>query len=116
MDILAIDMRREVREAIELLLPHSPVVAVLPMRNQIRKESGGRAVGPSPARKILREARADQAFLQVVECILWNGHGERLDLNGAVGLHLVTFRLSLKEPVQPELHLHTMRSLGKIRS
>jgi hypothetical protein len=78
-DVLAVDLRGEVVELVEPCLTGTPVVGVVPVRDQLPQEAQLGPVVPARVGDLLREPRAREALPEVVEDILGDVDVERLD-------------------------------------
>lgn len=79
-DVGAVDLGRELIEAVHARLARSPVVLVAPVRDEILEVAELGAVVPARAGELLREACPCEALMQVVEDRLRNVDAVRGDV------------------------------------
>ncbi|HVJ55267.1 MAG TPA: hypothetical protein VM689_22595 [Aliidongia sp.] len=82
MDTLAIDVGRELREAVQSPLGRAPIEAVPPMIHEAAQIGDVGAVLPADILGLIRPARPPEPFLEILDIRLGHGHAERLDRHG----------------------------------
>src|SRR5205807_10446383 len=77
-DVLAVDLGRELWELIQSGFVLAPVVAGAPIFGQVLEVVERNASAPADARQLVGPASASQAVAQIVQVGLGNGYVERL--------------------------------------
>src|SRR5437763_13257783 len=83
-DVLAVDLGRELWELIQSGFVLAPVVAGAPIFGQVLEVVERNASAPADARQLVGPASASQAVAQIVQVGLGNGYVERLDTHVAL--------------------------------